>query len=152
MLDPNASRRAVVQGLCLTAFLGLASCARPQGDQASPTTPGPVIGPDALVTARGRFVGANGFAMRGGVEIVRTGGRWLIALSEDFGADASPSPILTLGATGYDPAAVLGALRSQSGAQTYALPDGLDIGDYIQVWLWCRSQDRALGVAELQLS
>lgn len=150
------ARRPVFVGLLALPVLGLGACASSPGlgvaRDGATAERGPAIGADALVTAIGRFAGQRGHAVEGGVRVVRTGGQWLIAFDADFAAEPVPAAVVGLGSAGFDPAAVLGPLRATSGAQRYALTEGLDIGDYTQVWLWDRTGAAPVALAELTLT
>ena len=93
----------------------------------------------------GSFRGASGHATTGTAEIA--GGR--VNLLADFRFDGAPDPKVALGRGGYDPATLMGALRSNEGASSYALPAGLDAAAYDEVWIWCERFDVPLGVARL---
>ncbi|MGF1623562.1 MAG: DM13 domain-containing protein [Alphaproteobacteria bacterium] len=104
-----------------------------------------------LETATGSFVGASGHETTGTASVFWTGSQWVVSLGSDFSLDGAPDPVVGLGNEGYDPAAKLGPLQSDTGAQVYPLPAGLDIGDYLQVHIWCEEFAVPLGVADLRL-
>ncbi|MEZ5669925.1 MAG: DM13 domain-containing protein [Alphaproteobacteria bacterium] len=105
-----------------------------------------------LETARGSFQGQSGHTTTGSASVFWTGSQWVVALSSDFSQDDAPDPVVGLGVNGaYDPAAKLGPLQAMQGAQVYPLPAGLDIGDYLEVYIWCEEFAVPLGVAPLTL-
>ncbi|MCB1403372.1 MAG: DM13 domain-containing protein, partial [Rhodobacteraceae bacterium] len=67
----------------------------------------------------------------------------------DFAFDGAPDPKVALGQDGYRKDTLLGPLRSETGAQSYALPEGLDPAAYNEIWIWCERFDVPLGVATL---
>lgn len=98
----------------------------------------------------GRFAGASGHAVSGTVSVERTGNRMLLRLGEDFDFDGAPDPKVAFGKNGYDAATILGALQSDSGQQTYAIPAGFDMSGYNEVWIWCEEFAVPLGMAKIE--
>lgn len=93
----------------------------------------------------GTFTGAERYGAGGRVEVVGNE----IILMDDFTFNGAPDPKIAMGRDGYDPATLSGLLRSNTGRQSYTLPDGLDGGDYNEVWIWCERFDVPLAVARL---
>ena len=93
----------------------------------------------------GRFEGASNHRTTGTAEIA--GGQ--VNLLADFQFDGAPDPKVALGRGGYDPATLMGPLRSDSGASSYTIPAGIDAGAYDEVWIWCERYNVPLGVAKL---
>ncbi len=103
-------------------------------------------------TAAGQFVGASDHVTTGEAAVFWTGEEWVVSLASDFSLDGAPDPVIGLGRDGvYDPASQSGPLASLTGAQTYALPAGIDVADYDQVYVWCEEFAVPLGVADLTL-
>ncbi|MEM6973711.1 MAG: DM13 domain-containing protein [Pseudomonadota bacterium] len=158
------ARRGVLRMIALGSAGALAACAMPGGgevggaggasaDGAAAVAPTPAEpGPDARVTARGSFVGKSNHVTTGHARVVFDQGRVLIELEEDFTFDGAPDPKVGLGNDGFDAESIIAPLRSNSGRQLYALPAGLDIGRYREVWIWCERFSVPLGVAELALT
>lgn len=146
----------IIGKLAIAAVLAplVTSCMQSGGDsaatagQTAAATSQQVAG---LRTASGTFAGASDHITSGSVSVIWTGSAWVISLGPDFSLDGAPDPVVGLGRNGYDPAAKLGALQSDTGAQTYILPAALDIGDYLQVYIWCEQFSVPLGVADLTL-
>lgn len=157
---PDRLRRGLLAGLAAAA--ALSACAPATGPNgASPAStgarpaPGPRIEPDAIVTARGRFEGRSARDADGHARVLRTGGVWVIELEPDFALSAlepGADPRVVLGAGGHDPRAVVGRLGATAGRHAYALPAGLDIGDYTEVWIWCMARGAPLALARLALT
>lgn len=100
----------------------------------------------ALAGGHGRlatFSGESGHVASGRAEIAD--GR--VNLLDDFQFDGAPDPKVALGRGGYDPATLMGDLQADSGAQSYAVPDGIDPSQYDEVWIWCEEFDVPLAVA-----
>lgn len=100
-------------------------------------------------SASGKFVGASGHATTGTGGIVTQNGAAYVSLAEDFRFDGAPDPKVALGRDGFDPATLLGALKSDSGAQSYRIPDGIDPAAYNEIWIWCEQFNVPLGSAKL---
>ena len=141
--------------LMIAAGTALAGCAPGRDDgppQRPAAEPGSArIGADALMTAEGSFAatGPGAGSATGGVRVARDRGEWLIETGPDFVVEGAESPVLMLGDKG--PQALLGPLAAGSGRQGFVVPDGLDIGDYLSVWVWCRAAERPVAVARLTL-
>ena len=103
----------------------------------------------AQTLASGRFTGASGHVTSGtGGLVVQDGATW-VSLAEDFRFDGAPDPKVALGRGGYDPSTILGPLKSDSGAQSYRLPESIDPAAYDEIWIWCEQFDVPLGSARL---
>ena len=57
---------------------------------------------------------------------------------------------LALGNNGFDKKTLFTKLKSNSGAQVYRLPPGIDPAKYNEVWVWCETYDVPLGKAKLR--
>lgn len=98
----------------------------------------------------GAFTGQSRHETSGTGEIVIADGAATVRLAEDFAFDGAPDPKVALGRDGYDPSTILGPLRSNGGAQEYAVPDSIDASAYNEIWIWCERFDVPLGVARLE--
>ena len=98
----------------------------------------------------GMFTGLNGHATTGAVTIEKSGDGYQIVLGEDFSFDGAPDPKVALGKDGeFDPSTLIELLRSNTGAQTYEVPAGIDISAYNEVYIWCEKYTVGLGVAQV---
>lgn len=107
---------------------------------------------DAAVTARGTFVGKSKHVTTGHASIGRVGTQWVVILEDDFTFDGAPDPHVALGNNGYNQDARLALLSSNSGKQVYAIPAGLDVAEFNEIWIWCKKFSVPLGVATLSLT
>ncbi|WP_167591576.1 DM13 domain-containing protein [Jiella endophytica] len=98
----------------------------------------------------GDFTGASGHDVSGSVRIEETGGKAVLQFSSDFAFDGAPDPKVAFGRGGYDPKSLLGPLKSDAGAQNYAIPAGLDVSGYNEVWIWCEEFAVPLGMARIK--
>jgi len=100
----------------------------------------------------GAFVGANKHITTGNVSIVRTAsGGAVVILDNNFSLDGAPDPRVGLGRDGkYDNSTDLGKLVKVNGLQAYAVPAGVDVSKFNEVYIWCRKFNVSLGVASLE--
>ena len=113
---------------------------------------GPALGPALAqeVVASGAFEGASDHNASGGVKIRRAGEGYEVVLADDFRMDRAPDPYVAFGsASAHAPGTDFAVLESRRGAQSYAVPEGLDPTQHEAVWLWCREFAVPLGVARL---
>ena len=93
----------------------------------------------------GSFSGASNHVTSGTAEVADG----QVNLLADFAFDGAPDPKVALGRDGYDPSTLMGALTSDTGASSYAIPAGIDPAQYNEVWIWCEQFNVPLGVARL---
>ncbi len=94
----------------------------------------------------GTFVGESNHVTTGTAEIAGN----QVNLLDDFTFDGAPDPKVALGKDGYDASTLMGALQSNTGAQSYTIPAGIDPGEYNEVWIWCERFNVPLGVARIK--
>ena len=97
----------------------------------------------------GSFTGASRHVTTGTAYLEPEDGGYVVRLGADFTFDGAPDPKVALGADGYDPATLMGALGSNTGEQVYPVPAGVDPAAYNEVWIWCERFNVPLGVAKL---
>lgn len=101
-------------------------------------------------TRSGQFSGLSNHTTTGSVSVMKTGEGYVIKLEQDFRLDGAPDPKVALGNDGhYDPATLLELLESNTGEQTYAVPESIDPTAYNEVYIWCEKYSVGLGVARL---
>ena len=105
----------------------------------------------ARVTARGTFEGLSDHVTTGHAGIARAGKQWVVILEDDFTFDGAPDPRVALGNNGYDKNTNLSLLASNNGKQVYAIPAGLNVANFNEVWIWCKKFNVPLGKAKLSL-
>jgi hypothetical protein len=104
-------------------------------------------------TATGRFKGLNGHVTTGTASIIRSGKSWAVSLGSDFTFDGAPDPYVAFGNKGkFAKGTNFAKLKKNTGAQVYIIPASLDIGDYLEVYVWCEKFTVPLGVAKLKLT
>jgi len=102
------------------------------------------------VLSSGKLSGRSRHTASGGVSVLRTNAGTLVVLESDFSFDGAPDPKLAFGKAGYDKDTIFSPLRSNGGAQVYALPSGFDPTGYDELWIWCEKFNVPLGVAKLR--
>lgn len=93
----------------------------------------------------GTFTGESNHVTTGTAEIADG----QVNLLDDFFFDGAPDPQVALGNNGYDASTLMGLLSSNTGAQSYTIPDGINPDDYNEVWIWCVRFNVPLGVARI---
>lgn len=98
----------------------------------------------------GQFAGVSGHDVSGAVTIETGEGGAVLSFGPDFSFDGAPDPKVAFGNDGYDPKTLLGPLKADRGAQSYALPAGFDLAGYNEVWIWCEEFAVPLGMAKIE--
>ncbi len=109
----------------------------------------PALAADTMLVKQGALAGESGHAATGTAQIVENGGTYYVTLAGDFTFDGAPDAKVALGHDGYDKATLMGALKSNAGAQSYPIPAGIDPAAYNEVWIWCEQYNVPLGMAKL---
>ena len=111
--------------------------------------PGVVFADDMTISS-GEFAGIEGHTVSGAVSIVKTDAGYEIVMGDDFNFDGAPDPKVALGKDGkYDPSTLIQLLKSNSGAQSYVVPDSIDVTQFNEVHIWCEQYSVGLAVAPL---
>ena len=96
------------------------------------------------------FMGAAGQKAAGDYAITEADGRQQLTLTDDFSVASSSDLYLVL-ANGDTPdrgALWLGKLQHATGAQTYDLPKGKDLGTFTKLLVWSKKEKRAAASAD----
>ena len=134
-------------------LLVLGACAQPASTAKTDTSTVSVAqAASAQVTARGTFKGKSDHVTTGHASIGKIGKQWVVILEDDFNFDGAPDPHVALGSDGYDKNASLALLSANNGKQVYAIPAGLDVGKFNEIWIWCDKFSVPLGKAKLSLT
>ena len=103
------------------------------------------------VMASGTFTGASNHTTTGGVSVIKTADGLAVVLGSDFAFDGAPDPKVGFGKSGkYDIRSQLAHLQSDSGEQSYPIPEGIDISGYNEIYIWCEKYSVPLGVATIK--
>lgn len=95
----------------------------------------------------GTFEGASNHVTTGTVHVSADS----VDLQGDFTFDGAPDPKIGFGKDGeFDTSTIIEPLKANSGAQSYAIPDSIDLKAYNEVYVWCEKYSVPLGVARLQ--
>ena len=102
----------------------------------------------ATNTRTGTFKGLGGYSAKGTAELAAG----TLSFSSDFASDNGPGLFiyLTKSASSISGSVELGAIASNKGAQTYAVPSTVGLNDYDFVLIYCKPFGVPFGVAELQ--
>ena len=104
---------------------------------------------DAWVSHRAVFIGESNHDTVGTVSLYQSSDYPVIVFEPNFRVSAAPGTVVALGADGYRPDTVLGTLLRPAGQQAYAVPPGLDVRAFNEVWLWSPAADEPVGLARL---
>ena len=111
----------------------------------------PLVADADEVLASGTFQGTNGHITNGTVSVVKSRNGVVVVLGSDFSFDGAPDPKVGFGRNNqYDLSSQLAPLRKNTGKQSYAVPAGLDVSGYNEVYIWCEQFSVSLGVAKIR--
>ena len=139
-----------LRNLTLAALLVFAAACGTTPEATSPSARA-----DADVTGTvlvsGTFSGQNDHVVTGGVELIQDGDATYLRLGPDFSLDGAPDPRIGFGRSGaYDETTTFTALANTTGAQTYLLPAGFELGTLDEATIWCEDFSVPLGTARLR--
>ena len=102
------------------------------------------------IVKSGVFAGDSGHQTSGAVDIVASGGGYVLRFGADFSHDGTaPDATIGFGMDGYAETFNLGPLPKNSSAQEFALPAGFDPAAVNEVYIWCRKFSVSLGSAKI---
>lgn len=137
------SLRLLCPPLAIVLFaLLFSACSGPRPGEAE--IPG-----DATVTHRAVFIGESNHDTIGTISLYQSPSYPVIVFEPNFQFQGSTGTVVALGRNGYESNTILGDLLRNTGGQAYAVPGGLDIDRYNEVWLWSTDTDIPLGLARL---
>lgn len=100
--------------------------------------------------ASGTFKGINNHVASGKVSVEKRGNGYVIVLADSFTFDGAPDPRIAFGKNGKFAAKTdFKPLKSNNGAQEYAVPASIDVSKYNEVHIWCRKFSVGLAIAKL---
>jgi hypothetical protein len=96
------------------------------------------------------FMGVAGQKAAGDYGITEAGGKQQLTLTDDFSVAPAPDlyVVLANGDTPDKGALWLGKLQNATGAQTYDLPRGKDLGKFTKLLVWSKKEKRAAAIAD----
>ncbi|MDS3862150.1 DM13 domain-containing protein [Thermosynechococcaceae cyanobacterium BACA0444] len=161
----KSSVRSVMVGLA-AAGLGLvggihASFASPEF--LSPTNPNQLLAQASTVVSSGQFV-AGEKPTKGMAKIVNQGGKKVLQLDQAFNTSSMGPDLVVILHKSKNPIAgakapfslksgdyvVLAPLQKFQGAQSYTIPENVNLANYKSVGIWCRKFNATFGYAALQ--
>lgn len=92
-----------------------------------------------------------GHHAKGTANLIKVGSSYYVRFEDDFEITNGPDLVVYLGKNNrYDLSAKLGVLKGNIGSQNYEAPATIDVSQYNEVWVWCRSFSVPFGAATLQ--
>ena len=98
----------------------------------------------------GVFSGASNHKTSGSVTVTKQGGQYVIELGGDFFFDGAPDPYVALGKRNKPLGGLIAVLKSDKGAQHYAIDTSAALDGATQVIIWCKKYSVPLGVAAIE--
>ncbi len=98
----------------------------------------------------GMFSGASSHKTSGSVTVTKQDGQYVIELGGDFSFDGAPDPYVALGKQKKPlKGGLIAVLKSDNGAQRYAIDANAAPDGATQVIIWCKKYSVPLGVAAI---
>jgi hypothetical protein len=102
----------------------------------------------ATLLREGAWMGSGSYTVSGVAQIYDDNGKKVLLLN-NFSSSNGPDLKVYLSTTAGNASFVnLGKLKSTSGKQTYAIPDGTDIDQFKFALIWCQQFSALFGKAE----
>ena len=99
----------------------------------------------------GMFSGASSHKTSGSVTVTKQDGQYVIELGGDFSFDGAPDPYVALGKQKKPlKGGLIAVLKSDNGAQRYAIDANAALDGATQVIIWCKKYAVPLGVAVIE--
>ncbi len=108
-------------------------------------------GAEAEVVAAGSFEGFDRIHYGSGdVKLIRSGEGYIIRFEENFNVANGPDLVVGFGKNGeYKKESQLEKLKGNIGSQNYVVPANIDLSQYDEVWIWCRTFSVGFAKAKL---
>lgn len=109
-------------------------------------------GVQPVLALRGFFSGFDRLHQgSGNVSVIEVGERYIIRFEENFEVSNGPDLYVGLGRDGkYIKGTEIAKLKGNIGSQNYDLPEDVDLGDYNEIWIWCKAFSVGFAKAELK--
>ena len=99
----------------------------------------------------GMFSGASNHDTSGSVTVSKQGDRYVVELGGDFSLDGAPDPYVALGSRAKPvKGGLIAVLKSNKGAQSYAINASTALAAANQVIIWCKKYSVPLGLAAIK--
>lgn len=87
----------------------------------------------------------------GNVSVLKVGEKYIIRFEDNFNVANGPDLYVGLGKDGeYVKGTEIAKLKGNIGSQNYEVPEGVNLEDYNEVWIWCRAF--SVGFAKARLT
>lgn len=119
-------------------------------EDATPTTPASDVFDEANATLlrEGMWMGSGSYSVAGLAQIYDNNGKKVLLLNNFSSSNGPDLRVYLSTTTGAASFVNLGKLKSTSGKQTYAIPDGTDINQFKFTLIWCQQFSVLFGKAE----
>lgn len=131
-------------------MLGLLTGCKPEDTTPTMTASDVFDETTATLIREGAWMGSGSYVVSGVAQIYAQNGKNILLLN-NFSSNNGPDLRVYLSTTTNASSFVnLGKLKSTSGKQTYAIPDGTDIDQFKFTLIWCQQFSVLFGKAEIQ--
>ena len=98
-------------------------------------------GVQPVLALRGVFTGFDRIHTgSGNVNVIKVGEKYVIRFEDNFNVANGPDLYVGLGKNGeYTKGTEIAKLKGNIGSQNYELPENINLEDYNEVWIWCRT-------------
>jgi len=97
-------------------------------------------GVQSVIALRGVFSGFDRIHTgSGNANVIKVGEKYIIRFEDNFEVANGPDLYVGFGKDGeYVKGSEIAKLKGNIGSQNYELPEGVNISDYNEVWIWCK--------------
>ena len=134
--------------LIILFVFGLVMACNPE--DATPTTPANDVFDETKATLlrEGTWMGSGSYNVSGVAQIYDDNGKKVLLLNNFSSSNGPDLKVYLSTTTGAASFVNLGKLKSTSGKQTYAIPDGTDVDQFKFALIWCQQFSVLFGKAE----
>jgi hypothetical protein len=131
--------------MCFLIVGSFFACSKKQS-QETPTQNDTVINPTAVLKYQGNFAATSGIVVSGGVKIYQQGNTYIAQLNP-FNITSGPDLKVYLSKAATPSEFInLGALKSNTGEQNYAIPANVDFAQYKYMLIHCQQYNHLFAV------
>ena len=98
-------------------------------------------GVEPVLTLRGSFTGFDKVHYgSGNVSVLKVGNKYIVRLEDNFNVANGPDLYVGFGKDGqYVKGSDIARLKGNIGSQNYEVPSAVNLADYNEVWIWCKT-------------
>lgn len=87
----------------------------------------------------------------GSTKLIKSTSGYLVRFEEDFKVANGPDLYVGFGKDGeYVKGSEISRLKGNIGSQNYEVPEGMNLADYNEIWIWCRAFSVGFAKASLK--